>query len=193
MAHKFNPHEYWKLESPERKKVLPPSQTLLTLGLKQGDRIADIGCGIGYFTIPALEIVGPHGRVYALDTSELLLQELKRRLTVEQLKRVQLIKTEEYHLGVPPESVTFAFMSAVLHEIDNRSRFLREVRKIMTPKGRLAIVEWEKKVGKLGPPYVHRLGKEEVEGLLTELKYRVVQRIDIQGELYAFVAMKSVS
>jgi ubiquinone/menaquinone biosynthesis C-methylase UbiE len=193
MAHKFNPQEYWKLETPERKKLLPPIELLQMLGLSRQDVFVDIGCGIGYFTIPALEILDPEAVVYALDTSELLLDELSRRLKKEQRGRVRLIKTGEYDLKLEPESASFAFMSTVLHEIDDRPRFLREVWKLLVPDGRLAVIEWEKKSSEVGPHFHHRIGRDEVEELLTNEGFFVVQRPGIRGELYGIVGLKSSS
>jgi ubiquinone/menaquinone biosynthesis C-methylase UbiE len=190
MAHKFNPQEYWKLETPDRKKLLPPMEVLQTLGLSRHDVFVDIGCGIGYFTIPALDIVSPEKIVYALDTSELLLEELSKRLNKEQKGRVRLIKTGEYDLKLAPETATFAFMSTVLHEIDDRRRFLREVWKLLVPKGSFAVIEWEKKSSEIGPRVHHRIGRDEVEELLVQLGFFIVQRSNIQGELYGVVGLK---
>ena len=63
MAHKLDPRECWKLDTPDRRRIMPPDETLVKLGLKENDIFIDIGCGIGYFTIPALDIVGSNGKV----------------------------------------------------------------------------------------------------------------------------------
>lgn len=78
--HKFNPENKGKLDNPERRKLLPPEEVLLELGLKKGQNMADIGCGIGYFTIPAGEIVGREAKVYGVDILEEMLRELDQRL-----------------------------------------------------------------------------------------------------------------
>jgi ubiquinone/menaquinone biosynthesis C-methylase UbiE len=190
MAHKFNPKEFWKLESPERKKILPPVETLKRLGLKENDKFIDIGCGIGYFTIPAIEIVGPGGRVYGLDTSTEMLEELKRRLPTYCLENVELIKTREYELGLEKCSATFAFMSTVLHEVDDKERILRNVNEILIQKGRIAIIEWEKKNSSLGPPKEHRIDKEYVKRILQFSGYELLKMLSIDSEFYAIVGEK---
>ena len=68
MVHKFNPANKKKLDDPWRRENLPPILTLEKLGLIPGDTMADLGCGIGYFTIPAAEIVRESYKVFALDT-----------------------------------------------------------------------------------------------------------------------------
>ena len=75
MTHKFDAKNRHKLDNPKRREMLPPEKTLIRLGLKQGDIVADIGCGIGYFTIPAANIVGDSGKVFAMDISPEMLEE----------------------------------------------------------------------------------------------------------------------
>jgi len=61
MANKFDINNKNKLDNPKRRESLPPYDILKTLGLQEGDIFADIGCGIGYFSIPAADIVGSKG------------------------------------------------------------------------------------------------------------------------------------
>ncbi len=57
MAHKFNVKDMQKLDSPERRKILPPEETLIKIGLNKNQIFIDIGCGIGYFSIPASKLL----------------------------------------------------------------------------------------------------------------------------------------
>ena len=93
MAHKFDIKNMKKLDSPQRRKLMPPKITLLELGLKKGNIVADIGCGIGYFTIPAAEIVSPNP-VFALDSSQEMLDYMMENNTCENVKP---IKTNTYN------------------------------------------------------------------------------------------------
>ena len=190
MAHKFDPSHCWKLDNPDRRRIIPPEETLRKLGLRAGDVFVDIGCGIGYFTIPALHIVGPAGKVLGLDTSERMLNELSARATEDELHRLTLISTDEYSLGVKLESVTFAFMANVLHEIDDRERFIGEVRSILVPEGKLAVIDWVKKENDFGPPREHRLEQVYVEQLLLENGFQVTGSWPMGDDFYAIVAMR---
>ena len=67
MAKKFDPRKKDQLTAPEREEKLHPKALLQSFGLQAGNFMADIGCGPGFFTIPAAEIVGPNGKVYAAD------------------------------------------------------------------------------------------------------------------------------
>ena len=76
----FNPANKAMLESPERYKILPPFKTLKVMCLKEDDIMIDIGCGTGYFTLPASEITGPSGRVIGVDISEEMLNEVRNKI-----------------------------------------------------------------------------------------------------------------
>ena len=112
--HKFDPKKIDILISEERKKELDPSKYLKEKGLKKGMAFADIGCGPGFFVFPASEIVGKTGRVYALDTQQEMLNELKKRRPSE---NIIILKSEETELPVQDKAVDIAIMVFVLHEV----------------------------------------------------------------------------
>lgn len=86
------------MDNPKRRELLPPEETLLRLGLKGADSIADIGCGIGYFTLSAARIVGSDGKVYGLNIRMEMLEETAGRLAKTILINVELIQVMEKNL-----------------------------------------------------------------------------------------------
>ena len=190
MPYKFHPHHSDRLDSAERRRLLPPHETLRCLGLRQGEVVADVGCGIGYFSIPAAEIVGDHGWVYALDTSEQMLQELRIRLQRQGVANVEPRSSEETTLGLPDGSVSFVLLSNVLHEVDGLSEFLAEVLRILSPRGRVAVIEWKKTPTAEGPPLEHRLSAEEVRGYLARAGFVDASDVEVNRELYGVTARK---
>jgi ubiquinone/menaquinone biosynthesis C-methylase UbiE len=190
MSHKFNPVNRNKLDNPRRRELLPPKETLLQMGLKQGDILADIGCGIGYFTIPAAMIVGPEGKVFALDISEELLEETKAVKRQEGLENIETVLVDEYDLKLSSSSISFALVSIVLHEIDNLPRYLNEISRILSPGGQLAIIEWEKRESNDGPPLNRRLDKTELQNLIRDAGFKLGKSWTIREELYVLLAQK---
>ena len=110
MAHKFNIGNRHKLDNEKRRKLLPPYKTLENLGLQPGDIMADIGCGIGYFTIPASEVVGETGKVFAMDISFEMIQEVEKKAEENNITNIKTIVTEENDLKVDDGAVTYAFI-----------------------------------------------------------------------------------
>ena len=79
MTHKFDVNNRHKLDNEKRRASLPPHETLIRLGYKESIDLADIGCGIGYFTIPAAKIGGNSAKIFAVDVSQIMLQEVENR------------------------------------------------------------------------------------------------------------------
>ncbi len=79
MPHRFK-GDFSLLESKERKKILPVKRILQEMEIKKGDTLIDFGCGIGYFSNPALDFVGEKGKIIAIDVSNKMLKELVKRI-----------------------------------------------------------------------------------------------------------------
>ena len=152
-----------KLDSPWRREALPPLEVLKTLGLAPGDDVADIGCGIGYFAIPATEIVDPAKKFYGVDPSREMLDELARRMTGKADGRIELVQSDPDDFKIPSESVDFVLVANVFHEVENKAAFLRETLRILRPGGRLGLVEWRAAEAPYGPPLSHRIPESETD------------------------------
>lgn len=185
MLHKFDIRHINKLDNPERRKQMPPKETLLKLGLKEGNKFADIGCGIGYFSISAVDIVGNAGLVYCIDESEKMLEELKNRLKSENAK---ILKAETRKVPIDEQIVDFVLLSNVLHEIKNPRDMIKEVKRILNSNGKVAIIEWKKKETLHGPPIDSRIDEAFLKNILMEDGFKNIETIDLTQNHYALVA-----
>lgn len=186
MKHKFNAAKKHKLDNPERRKMLPPESTLLTLGLRPGDYMADIGCGVGYFSLPAAGIVGMSGKVYAVDIEEEMLADVRQK--AEQLTNIEAVQSTETLVPLPDNSVSFVFAAFVLHEAEDLYSLLQECRRLLIPAGKAVFLEWEKKETIFGPPVAHRLSKEEVVHIVEAAGLVNVKQISLNEAMYAIIA-----
>lgn len=168
MAHIFDPEERHKLDSPERRAEMPPEETLVKAGIKPGDIFLDIGCGTGYFSLPAARMIGPKGVVYALDVSGVMLAELRSKAASQGVFNIQTLQTARAKLALPEAGVTMALISDVLHEVDDKKAFFAAISAALKPGARLAVIEWEKKETPKGPPLKERLSEDEMQVLLKK-------------------------
>lgn len=168
MAHIFDHDERHKLDTPERRAEMPPEETLVRAGIKPGDVFLDIGCGTGYFSLPAARMVGPKGLVYALDVSGVMLAEIRSRAASLGIFNIHTVQTARGRLKMPDADPTMALISNVLHEVDDRNSFLAAVGAALKPGARLAVIEWAKKATPEGPPLKERLSEDEVQVLLKK-------------------------
>ena len=188
--HKFDVNNRNKLDNPKRREFLPPYEILKKLGLQEGDIIADIGCGIGYFSIPAADIVGSRGIVYAMDIELEMVEETERRAAENDMANIRPIVMAEYDMKVGGSMISFAFACLVLHEVEDRVRFIREIKRILKDNGRIVIVEWIKKESDWGPPADHRLESSYVSQVLQDCGFKSVSTTDINEYFYAVMAIK---
>ena len=102
MAHKFDVTKAKILDSIDRRKFLNPDSILKKAGLDSDTVFADLGCGSGYFTIPASLIVK---KVYAIDVQQEMLDIIGEKIRMEKLKNIEPILSEESSIPLPDKSV----------------------------------------------------------------------------------------
>jgi ubiquinone/menaquinone biosynthesis C-methylase UbiE len=173
-GHKFDPAHRAGLDSPQRKAYLDAERILQQIGLKAGERVADIGAGTGFFAIPAARIVGPSGHVFAIDLASPMLADLRAKIAKTRLSNLEVVRSVEEHVPVPDHSVDRVLMACVLHELDGPGT-LHEARRILAARGRLAVVDWKKIDQEEGPPREHRLDEREAAAFLESAGFQVVR------------------
>jgi ubiquinone/menaquinone biosynthesis C-methylase UbiE len=190
MAHKFNVKDMQKLDSPERRKILPPEETLIKIGLNKNQIFIDIGCGIGYFSIPASKIVGHEGKVFALDTSKEMIDELRIRILKNKITNIDTIISDPYHFHLDSNIGTFSFMANVLHEVEDKISFLKETNRILKKDGTLCIIEWQKKLTERGPPLEERINESEIEELMDKTNFKMTSSHSLGENFIYYISKK---
>ena len=143
-SHKFDPANAARLDSPRRREFLPPMRLAEALPLRPGDRVLDIGCGTGYWLMALIESAPPGVAFTGVDTEPAMLELIADRLKNHPKGQTVVLKqSTEHELPLPDASVDAAVMGMVYHELSDRRRFLREIRRTLAPGGRLAIVDWD--------------------------------------------------
>jgi ubiquinone/menaquinone biosynthesis C-methylase UbiE len=189
MPHIFDPQNKSRLDNPERKRLLPASKILRSIGLKKGDILLDIGAGTGFFTLPALKIVGSKGKVIATDVSEEMLTTLKTNVKGNQ-PNLELLQTPGNTTGLKNIAADVVFMAFVLHEVADPAGYIEEVKGLLKAGGKLAILEWEKKQTPTGPPEHDRLEMTEVVKLLHDSGLIIEKQQSLNPYQYMVVGRK---
>ena len=132
------------LDSDLRRKLQPPHQLIERSGIKQGMRVLEVGCGSGAFVTFVARAVGKTGKVSALDIQPAMLKQLEAKLTRSEnrdIKNIKVILGSAYELPFEDNSLDLVYMVTVLQEIPDRGKALQEVRRVLKPKGILAVSE----------------------------------------------------
>jgi len=127
-------------ENPER---------LLGPYVSEGMSVLDVGPGMGFFTLPMARMVGPGGRVVAVDLQPRMLSALERRARKAGLSdRITTILCTPESLGLQEfqGAIDFALASAVVHEVPDPGHFFAQMREVLVPGGRLFLAEPPKRV-----------------------------------------------
>lgn len=127
-------------DNPLRRFYQDPYRILTGL-VQPGQTVADLGCGMGYFSIPLATLVGPTGRVICVDLQPEMLDGVRRRAErAGVLAQVRLQHCTPERIGLE-EPVDFALAFWMLHEVRDQEAFLREMCAALRPGGRLLVVE----------------------------------------------------
>ena len=131
------------LASPVRKLIQNPKR-LLSPYIEEGMTALDIGCAMGFFSLPMARMVGPNGKVICVDLQEKMIAALEKRARKAGLsERIETRLCQSNSLGLNDlkEAMDFALASAVVHEVPNASGFFSELSAAMKPGGRLLVAE----------------------------------------------------
>lgn len=188
---KFNEKKFQKLDNPKRKEILPANKIIKSLKISDYQAVADIGCGVGYFTLPMAQEIGSQGTVFAVDISEIMVNETKRRVDEENLKNVQVIRSQENSFGLSSDSIDLIFISTVFHELKEPIRFLLECKKVLKEEGILIILDWDKIEDQVGPPIHKRIDQQLVEEYALETGFEIIKKEDISGHFYMVTCKKT--
>ena len=150
------------LENPQRDSEQRPEEVLKTLGIKQGETIADIGAGSGYFAFRFARQVGDSGRVYAVDINSDMILFMNRKIRDLKLRNVSTVLSAPDDPLLVDDSVNRFFICNTWHHVQNRPNYLTLMKKILKPGGQIIVLDYHKKELPVGPPPEMKMAREDV-------------------------------
>ena len=150
---------------------LDPEKIIDHIDIRPGMRVADFGCGHGYYAIPIAKRVGDSGKVYAFDVQQTAVDALRthaqaQRLGTIEVRRVNLEKPGA--TGLADGAVHLVLIANILFQAEDRHSLLEEAIRILARDGSIALIEWGKEGGPLGPPVHLRVSQEEIKNMMEE-------------------------
>lgn len=189
VQHRFDDAAKWAkhFDGPERDAWQRPEVVIEALGPRAGQSVADIGAGTGYFTVRMAPVVGPQGRVFAVDVEPSMVEYIRERAAKAGLENVEAVVTAPDAPGLEPASVDLVFICNTWHHISDRLHYLDALRAVLRPGGRVAIVDFKPGDLPVGPPPGHKLAGEDVIAEFTEAGWTLREQLDVLPYQYVLV------
>jgi predicted methyltransferase len=174
---RFDDPAYWSkvFDDPARAAWQKPEEVVAALGLRQGQCVADLGAGTGYFSRLLSAAVGPTGTVLAVDPEPNLVAHLRERAEREGTANVVPVLASLDNPRLPAGMVDAVLIVDTYHHIDDRLDYFRRLRQALRPPGRVAVIDWQKRPLPVGPEMDHKLAREQVVREMEAAGYRLAE------------------
>jgi ubiquinone/menaquinone biosynthesis C-methylase UbiE len=161
------------LERSERNLEEMPETALDAIGVEKGMTVADVGAGVGYFSIKIANRVGPTGKVYANDVQPEMLRMLKQRATKAKVTNIIPVLGTESDPKLPPNSLDLILLVDVYHEFSQPQLMLQKLRQALKDDGRLVLLEFRKEDPRIPIRPEHKMSVEEVKAEVVPEGFRL--------------------
>lgn len=162
------------LERPEREEEEKTDVMVEALRFREGEVVADIGCGSGYVSRKIAKKIGPGGTVYGVDIQPEMLELLAKRMAMFRIGNVKPVLGETADPKVPPASCDTMIMVDVYHEFDQPYEMMRAMIAGLKPGGRIVFVEFRKEDPQVPIKEVHKMSEAQVRkemGVHPEMEF----------------------
>ena len=151
------------LERPEREAEERTDLLVESLKLRQGEVVADIGCGSGYISRKISKKIGATGMVYGVEIQQEMLDVLMKRMAMFRIDNVRPILGTITDPKLPASSCDTMIMVDVYHEFDFPYEMIGNMIKGLKSGGRIVFVEYRKEDPLVPIKEVHKMSEEQVK------------------------------
>jgi len=161
-----------------REQEEEPQKLIDALHLKPGQQVCDYGCGNGFYAIRLAQLVGPKGKVFAVDIQQEMLDLLDARSEARGIHNVQPVLATEKSSHLQANKLDWLLMVDVYHELSYPGEVLAEIRKSLNPLGRIALVEYREEDPTVPIKPLHKMSQAQALKELTANGFKLVGQFD---------------
>ncbi len=129
------------IDNPLRHIIQPPDATAIRHGIRPGMTVLEVGPGNGTYTMAAARRVGAKGRLVTVDIEPKMIERIQRRVKAEGIRNIEARVANVYKLPYPDGEFDAIYLIAVIGEIPDPDRAMREFHRVLSPRGTLAFSE----------------------------------------------------
>ena len=166
-----------------------PDEVLLNLDIKKGMKIADFGCGAGYFTILLAKMVDKDGTIYAVDVQQSALESVEGRARIDSILNIETIRGDlerENGSRLENKSVDMVMLANILFQSKSKDAILKESKRVLGKNGRLVVIEWNDDA-QFGPKPAYRISKEELKKIVKDSGFVLEKEFNAGSSHYGLV------
>lgn len=158
--------------SDDTSSFLRPDDVLRKIGLRAEQTFVHLGCGAGFWLIPAGQIVGASGKAIGVDIRPDILSEAESRAKLAHLG--QVVQTQRGDLendqgsGLPDGLADLVLVANIIHQA-NPEKLLSEAKRLLKGDGKIAVVEWDVVASPLGPPPGSRIAEPDMKRIAQSI------------------------
>jgi ubiquinone/menaquinone biosynthesis C-methylase UbiE len=175
-------------------KKSQPDKVLSELGLKEGEKVAEIGSGGGYFALRFASTVGPGGHIYCIDVNPNFLSFISDSAKKVGLSNVETIDASQMYDKLPQGGIDMVYLRSVYHHLEDRTGYFRKVASLLSPRGRVAVIDYLPQAKMFfGPPPGHRTAPETIISEMQAAGYEVLAKHDfLETQCFVIFGLKKV-
>lgn len=167
------------LDRPEREAEEAPNLLVRALKLRPGMTVADIGAGSGYFSFKMAPLVGPKGKVKAVDIQPEMLDIIRSKADAFKIGNVVPVLGRIDDPKLAPESVDLILLVDVYHEFDHPWEMTDAMVRSLRPGGRLVLVEYRKEDPRVPIKESHKMSLAQIRKEMAVFPLTFVENIGI--------------
>jgi ubiquinone/menaquinone biosynthesis C-methylase UbiE len=180
----------FRSDDPERRQWQDPEKILSSLGVAPGMVFIDVGCGDGYFALPAARRVGSQGKVYAVDIDAGAIQRLREQAAREGLDHLFSEVREAEETIVCEGCADYVFFGIDLHDFVDPARVLLNAKRMLRPHGHVIDLDWKDEPMEFGPPPQKRFSIAKARNLIESAGFSVASVTEAGPYHYLIIALK---
>jgi ubiquinone/menaquinone biosynthesis C-methylase UbiE len=165
-----------------------PEELLVGVGLSERQTVVDFGCGPGFLTVPAAKVVGPLGRVYAVDIEQRMLDVVEARAADAGVENVSAVLSPGGKTPLGDGIADFVVCSLVIHDApgpEGRVELAGEAGRMLRSSGRMLVIEWTPQPG---DDMSRRMTSEETSRVLLDSGLELDEPKPLGSRQYMIVA-----
>jgi len=172
---------------------IEPAQVIPYFELRPDMQVADFGCGSGAYALGMSRAILPNGKVYAVDIQRDLLVTLKNTAIESHILNIEFLWGNVEEMGgskIADQSLDFVLVSNILFQTHGGYKLSLEIKRVLKPEGRVAIIDWTSSFNNLGPHQDHLITKEEARKSFESSGFQFVKEFPAGDNHYGLIFKK---